>query len=405
MFVKRAGAVVAAAALLLGSACGDDKEPAAETPQATTGPDLSVGFVNAEGGTLSFPDTRIATEVGVDHFNKTKGGVKGRPIKLVRCDVDGSPEKAIDCANKFVEAKVVAVLEGIGIGTDAMLPILKSAGIPLVGHVPFGAQQQTSPDAYFLGSALPAIAAAPLKHFSDKGAKKLVYLAIEAPNTRRYFADNLEPVAKKLSLQVKPVYFNAASPDFTVLVNTALAEKPDVIGTAGLPEAMCTAMINAVRATSFKGEVFVGSCFDFVKTAGAKAEGVLAYSDTWWASAPDDAPPAKAQEIREYLSAMKAAGHESKAITTGQVLFATVLDFGRILSGVDGDVTPQAVHGALRATRNFSGFMGGTLTCDGSAWKGQSSCGAGALVYQAKGGVMRPITKDFVDVSAFAPAA
>ncbi|HVF73548.1 MAG TPA: ABC transporter substrate-binding protein [Acidimicrobiales bacterium] len=405
MFGKRAGAVVAAAALLLGSACGDDKtSPTADAPRATTGPEIPVGFVNAEGGTLSFPDTRITTEVGVAHFNKN-GGVKGRPLKLVRCDVDGSPEKAIDCANKFVEAKVVAVLEGIGIGTDAMLPILKSASIPLVGHVPFGPQQQTSADAVFLGSALPAIAAVPLKFFSEKGAKKLVYLSIDGPNSRQYFTNNLEPVAKKLGITVKPVYFSPSSPDFTVLVNTAMAEKPDVIGTAGLSEAMCTSMINAVRGTSFKGDVFAGSCFDFAKTVGAKADGVYAYADTWWASAPDDAPPAKAKEIREYLDAMKASGNEAKAITTGQVLFAAVMDLGRILATIEGDITGPKILAALRATKGFPAFMGGTLTCDGSAWKGQSSCAASALVYQAKGGVMRPVSKDFVDVSSFAPAA
>src|SRR5205823_3077408 len=104
---------------------------------AANGEPITLGLTNLEGGAISLPEVRNGMEAAIAYVNQ-HGGVNGRPFKLLRCDVDGSPEKSVDCGNKFVEGKVMVAVEGVDVGADAMLPILKDAGIPLVGHVPFG---------------------------------------------------------------------------------------------------------------------------------------------------------------------------------------------------------------------------------------------------------------------------
>ena len=63
------------------------------------------------------------------YINSVMGGVNGRPIDIVNCDSDGSPEKNISCANNFVQAHVVAVVDGWDQGMNSEYPILHSAGI------------------------------------------------------------------------------------------------------------------------------------------------------------------------------------------------------------------------------------------------------------------------------------
>ncbi|MGH9260971.1 MAG: ABC transporter substrate-binding protein, partial [Acidimicrobiales bacterium] len=131
-----------------------------------TGESIAVGFVNSEGGAFSVPELRVGNEVAEDYINSRLAGVKGRPLQVTRCATDGSPEASIDCANQFVEAGVVAVVEGTDLGGDAMLPILTDAGIPLVGHVQFGPARMFDENATYFGAAALAYGAAALQFYA-----------------------------------------------------------------------------------------------------------------------------------------------------------------------------------------------------------------------------------------------
>jgi Periplasmic binding protein len=168
------------AVLGITAACSDDgtttTESSGEIDDTTatsagtkaTGEPIKVGFVNSEGGAFSVPELRVGNEVAEDYINDHLGGVNGRPLHVTRCVTDGSPESSIDCANQFVEAGVVAAVEGTDLGGDAMLPILADAQIPLVGHVQFGPGRMFDGNAYYFGppplpTARPPCASTPTK--------------------------------------------------------------------------------------------------------------------------------------------------------------------------------------------------------------------------------------------------
>ena len=73
--------------------------------RSTQGETITIGYVNNEERRFSLPEFRIGGEVAVDAINKA-GGVNGATIKLVECNADGTPEGSVNCANKFVDAKV-----------------------------------------------------------------------------------------------------------------------------------------------------------------------------------------------------------------------------------------------------------------------------------------------------------
>ncbi len=148
---KFATGVILAVLLAVSSACGSDNSAAKPATSAGSkspsgAPDgtaadqskdpVTVGFHNLEGGSISLPDVRIGFEAGVKYVNEHLGGINGHPLKAINCKTDGTPEASVSCANQFVEQKVVAAVQGADFGADAMLPVLKSAGLAEIGSFP-----------------------------------------------------------------------------------------------------------------------------------------------------------------------------------------------------------------------------------------------------------------------------
>src|SRR5688572_24449556 len=91
---------------LVASACSDDSDPEAATPdteavadtdettpttaagEVATGEPIVIGFMNNEGGAFSVPELRVGSEVAEEHINSQLGGVNGRPIQVERCATD-----------------------------------------------------------------------------------------------------------------------------------------------------------------------------------------------------------------------------------------------------------------------------------------------------------------------------
>ncbi len=406
---------VLALSILLLAACGDDDSDTADssdgssaTPTSSgaveaTGDPIPVGFINMEGGVVSLPEHRIATEVAVDHINGQLGGVNGRPIELVRCDTDGSPEKSIDCANQFVEADVVYVQEGVDLGIDAALPILEGAGIPVIGHEPFTPGAQSASNAFFLGAAFEATAVAPLAYYADQGMESVTFFFQENPASHAFTDDLLEPAADDLGLEYRTIYYDAAAPDWNVLAATALADNPDVIGSSSAPEQDCVGFVGALRSAGFQGPILAAVCSDFISTLGDQAVGTDIWDTVYRADVPSIVPDDKREDMDTYIDVMEAAGRADDMNVGTATFFSDTMNIWRILSDVDGPLDRAAVSAAMSATVDFESFIGPTISCDGSAWPGSTACGNSIIFYRVgDGGAIEPVGDGFIDVSEFA---
>lgn len=400
-------ALVAALALTAtgAAACGGDDDTTtagAAGATATTGGQraegepIRVGFLNQEKGATAFPDFGAGARAASAHLNEDLGGVGGRPLELVECLSDGSPESSIDCANRFAEEDVVAVLQGIDFSGDAALPILEEAGIPLVGHTAFGTAQSVSDRAFFLGAALPAYGVAPLQVMADRlGASSAVYLGADTKLIRAFVDGAIAPAAEAAGIELTPIYYPPANASFSSVLTSAMARKPDVIfTTAADPE--CIGIVKAARTLGFRGDLFAGSCSAFIQADPAAADGVYTSSDLWEPEAAEQAPAAKREQIDTYVEQMQARAPEH-VDGFAQDTFSATMDLAEILGTVEGEITPKTVTEALRATRRLDSFMGQELSCDGRQWPGQpSACGNGIIVYQVEGDARVPVTDGFV---------
>jgi branched-chain amino acid transport system substrate-binding protein len=354
-------------------------------PPNATGTPIDIGYINDESGPVGVPYVTYGTQAGVSYVN-AHGGVNGHPIKLVSCAGDGSPETSIGCANQFVQAKVPVVLEGVDDGADAMLPILKSARIPLAGGLPFSAAVSTSPHAYFFDSALPALSVAPMDFFHTQGVKSIVYVLADTPSNRFFDQKLLSPTAQALGIKYKTLFYPPTAPQWPVLAAAAEAMHPDLIGTPAALDPDCVGLFNALKSTGYAGKVFLASCEVGAQSLGSRGDGAYLYTFFWWPGTPQDAPAAKRAEIDAYVSAMKQSG-QSKWINSNAAFgFADVVTLAHALAGVrSSTLTGPTVEAGLRATNGLNAFLGSSITCNHEAFPGQSACSTGVLMYKVDG--------------------
>lgn len=361
------------------------------------GPPIVIGFLNQERGPVAFPDFGSGARVARGYVNSQLKGIRGRQLRFVECLTDGSPEASIDCANRFVEAKVVAVLMGIDLGSDAALPILTAARIPLVGHRGYGAAQFGSKNAFFFGAPVSAFGAGPLKLMARRmGVNSVVYISLNNPVTKAFVATGLAPAAKKLGIELDTVFYNPVSPDFTQIVTTALATRPEALFfSAAEPD--CTGLVASIRQLRYGGRVFAGGCSAFISADRKAAEGVLTANDLWVTSDAKAAPKAKAAELKTFVAQMRKGAPKYAASANAQATFSSTMDVANILRLIKGRVTSAALVKQLRKTRRLPSFMGQPITCDGKQWPGQvSACAGGILAFRVRNGVRRVFTNGFV---------
>jgi branched-chain amino acid transport system substrate-binding protein len=355
---------------------------------ATTKPSrapITIGFLNEQQGAYAFPDFGAGAQAARVYLD-SHGGVGGRPLRFLDCYTDGSPAASVACANRFVVAHVPVVIEGIDIGSDAAVPILAGAGIPLVGHTAFGPVQSNSRDAFFFGAATGAYDVVPLALINwNLHLKSVTYMAEDNPQDRGFVSADSVPAAQALGITYQPIFYNAATPNYQAIVASAIATGAQALFFTA-PEPDCTSLVAAARTLSYQGAIFAGSCSAFIQADASSASGVFTSSDLF---VPDDTsgvPATAATQVKTYMKEMKSYAPQ---YTQGfaQDTFSTTMDLSTILGQIHGGVTASSVFKALRRVHGLRSFMGQALVCNGHQWPGESSaCASGLIVYRVSSG-------------------
>jgi len=392
----------------------DDPSPSSESSgspgEAASGDPVRVGFHSVEGGAISLPEIRIGFEQGVRYVNEELGGIAGAPLEAVSCSTDGTPEKAVDCANQFVEEDVAASVQGIELAGAAMLPILEDAGIAEIGMASFTPEQHVDVGhSFFFGNAAPSTNLATLLAMQEQGAESVRIFLGDVPVGHEDFEEIIEPTAETLGMDVEAIFYPLSNPDWTSLVTSALEDEPDAIAFVAAPEPDCIGMMTAASQMQYEGITFLGTCTQYISVLGEAAEGSLTMADQYDLSVADQAPPEKAEAIQTYIDWMEDAdeGDLTEGPTASLALagFALAVDLAGALSQIDGDLDAAAV---LEGMPTVSGerFIGNTYDCDGSAWPGHTGCSLGQLVYETNADGSRSLVSDgFLDLTEYVPSS
>ncbi|MCF3937269.1 ABC transporter substrate-binding protein [Gordonia sp. Z-3] len=366
-----AAAVAAACVFSVVSCSSDDDSGSGSTGvaegsgTAAAGDPIRVGLFNPSQGPGTQPGVTTGKDAAVEYINNQIGGINGRPIEVIDCGIDQTaPESTISCANQFVQAGVVAAIDGYNSESQAAMPILTSAGIPMVGQIPFNtATGAEAANRVYFGPPAAAFLVGFMQSLKAAEKESLTLANADLPQAHQVFDTLMVPLGQQLQIDVKGVYYPPAGPNYTALATTLADGDPAAAGLmTSANENNCTKLSQSLRSVGYQGTMFMAACTEFIDTMGAQAVGAQTYSPIWQPPALESAPEEVKENVQISEQYVDEAGGSGGFYAYG--MFATLVDFvnGLNTAGVT-DFTGPGVLAGLKGLTDFQSFAGPTLTC------------------------------------------
>jgi branched-chain amino acid transport system substrate-binding protein len=279
---------------------------------------ITIGFgMGLTGGLAAAGKSALlAMQVWRDDVN-AKGGLLGRPVKLVYYDDQSNPATVPGIYTKLLDFdKVDFILSGYGTNLTApAMPVAMGHNRLFLGLFALAVNSEFHYPKYF--SMLPA--GPDPKHAFCAPFFKVAMAANPKPKTLALLAEDAEfpknasegvhDLAKQNG--VKIVYdrtYPPGTPDFTPIVHAIQATNSDMVFVASYPPGsvgMLRAATESGLRTRFFGGGMVGLQYTSIKEQfGSKLNGVVDYD--WWIPAPTMQFPGILEFLKKYQA--KAAG-------------------------------------------------------------------------------------------------
>lgn len=367
---------------------------------------VTVGFHNLEKGAISLPDIRIGFEAGLAYVNERLGGINGRPLEVIDCKTDGTPEASVNCANQFVEDGAVLSVQGADFGADAMLPVLQSAGLAELGSFPLtpGLNSAVGDAFFFQGSAEEGYAAT-LVQLQNLEADKVAFVMVDAPTSHETFDEIIEPAGETLGMETKVFYVPPQS-DWQVQAATVLAWEPEAIATYVAADAL--AAVPAFRSSGFSGYITAGSNIEIVPQLDASVLEKTLFSASYYLPEFADIPAEVQPDIDAFNEYATDDMEEGSSITQRQTGFYTALITAQVLSDIASEneaLTAEVVHDGMATSQGArQPFRTNGWDCATPSWPDTTACGTGNVYAEPNAeGVLAPLPGQPVDISAVLP--
>jgi branched-chain amino acid transport system substrate-binding protein len=281
---------------------------------------ITIGFGMAQTGGLASggKSSILAMEIWRDQINK-KGGLLGRPVKLIYYDDQSNPSTVPAIYTKLLDVdKVDFIVSGYGTNQIApAMPVAMQHERLFFGLFGLAVNSEFQYDKYF--SMLPS-GPDPKHSFSEPffkvalaanpKPKKLALLA-EDSEFPKNASEGIRDIAKKEGLEI--VYdktYPPGTPDFTPIVNAIQATSPEMVFVASYPPGsvgMLRAATESGLKTKFFGGGMVGLQFTPIKLQfGPKLNGIIDYD--WWIPADTMQFPGILDFLKEYQAKAGEAG-------------------------------------------------------------------------------------------------
>lgn len=253
--------------------------------QATTGEPIPIGIAVAQTSNVALfgQEQVIGAQIAEEFFNR-RGGVNGRPIKLVFQDTAGDEAGAINAFQTLINnAKVVAIV-GPTLSQQAFAadPIAQQAKIPVV------APSNTAAGIPQIGTYISRVSA-PVNAVAPNAIKAALSLNPNVKKVAVFYAQNdafsksetavfQSTIKDTFTLDLVTVQTHQTTDtDFTTQATNALALRPDLIVISGLA-ADGGNQVTQLRDLGFKGLIVGGNGFNTTNlfpVCKAQCDGIL----------------------------------------------------------------------------------------------------------------------------------
>ena len=347
-------------------------------PAKAAEPPITIGFGMALTGGLA-PAGKAALlgmEIWRDDIN-AKGGLLGRPVKLVYYDDQSKPASVPSLYSKLLDVdKVDLIVSGYGTNLIApAMPVAMAHDSLFLGLFGLAVNSEFHYPKYF--SMLPA-GPDPKRAFSEPffqvamaSTPKPQTLALLAEDAE--FPKNASEGVRELAKQngIKIVYDNAyppGTPDFTPIVRAIQATNPDMVFVASYPPGsvgMLRAATEVGLKTRFFGGGMVGLQFTAIKQQlGPMLNGVVDYD--WWIPAPTMQFPGILDFLKEYQARAPAAGVDPLGWYLPPFAYANLQILGQAVEGAK--TLDQSKLADYIRSHPFSTIVGDITFDKGGEW-------------------------------------
>ena len=261
-----AAAAPTTAPVTAGSAASATKAPAAAmAPVALSGDPIPIGISVAQTSNTALlgQDEVNGAKVAEKYFND-RGGVNGRPIKLIYEDTAGDEQGAINAFTAQITKNKVVAIVGPTLSQQAFAadPVADKAKVPVVGP------SNTADKIPGIGEYVRRVSA-PVNAIAPNSIKAALAQNANIKNVAVFYAQNdafsvnetqvFQSTAKDLKLNVVTVQkFQTTDTDFQQQVTAALALKPDLAIVSGLATDGGN-LVKQLRELGFKGSIIGGN--------------------------------------------------------------------------------------------------------------------------------------------------
>lgn len=240
--------------------------------------DLKVGFITPLSGPVA--SQGIPFSKGLQAAAKFKAEVGGRKITFIQLDDTSDPSTSARNARKLIDDEKVDVIIGTGgvPGAMAIAAVAREAKVPLVSFTPLVLQGDDAAWAVTTAQPAPLMIATVVEHMKKAGVKSVGYIGFSDSWGDLAYNSLMKTTEGTGITVVGNERYARADSSVAGQVLKLVAAKPDAIigGTAGTPGAL---PYLGLAERGYKGAIYGTHGIinnDFVRVAGASAQGLLA---------------------------------------------------------------------------------------------------------------------------------
>jgi ABC-type branched-subunit amino acid transport system substrate-binding protein len=291
------------------------------------------------------------------------GGISGHEVKLDICPMKSTSGGDV-CANSFVSDRDVAVILGISTLDNEIFPILKSAGIPVLGGSPLTPVDSVDDGNHweFSGGPLSELFAMPSYAVSQLHIKSAVIVQPAAANGPTLTSFAQASLKKNGVTDVKVVEGPAATADPTSTLVQVNASHPDAIFFEYNPPA-CATVMKDIKLLGITAKTFYfSSCneTEVLQATGSASNGVYTPADQLLTAFAPDNP-----QVKFFVAAMNAAGYGNKiSDVLGDLGFQAAMNFYAAADEIGADnLNGSSINAYFAGTDNKPSWLADTYSC------------------------------------------
>lgn len=360
---------------------------------AATGDPYRIGFGHSSD---FFPEGDIAAQAAVDFVNAELGGVGGRPLELVSCNL-AAPEDGARCGAEFAnDAAIDLVIGGLVLQGNADLYSALDGNAAAIIASPLDGSDYVSPYAVSYNAGALGAGLGGASFLANDLKPQTAALVVTDDVAGRSGAGVLTPVVEAAGIELRQVFVppTATAPEIAAALQATSADTADVV-LIGLFEQGCIAAYDALASLGIEPMVITTSvCWgngvqEHLESLGEEYSIPNGWHFSWFGFNPFVDDPELS--IAAYLTKIEEyGGGEYTYSVAAPTVFDAVMSAVKVINEVGVDAaTYESLDAGVRAFTGPSMIQSGPQQCGVAPFI--AVCASEVGVYQHLDGEWTPI--------------